>query len=109
MSWSWSWLKEVLVTLLELILAIAEVVWKWLCEWTPVLLVVDLVGHSFAVVFFFGRSSLLFIFSSPLLTVYQSPGSSYPATPCPALSFLSAPTTATLPSPFWVFSFAFSS
>uniref|UniRef100_L2FIR1 Dhhc zinc finger domain-containing protein n=1 Tax=Colletotrichum fructicola (strain Nara gc5) TaxID=1213859 RepID=L2FIR1_COLFN len=48
---SWSWFKEVLVTLAELILAIGQVIWQWLCGWVPVLLVVDLLGHSFAVLF----------------------------------------------------------
>lgn len=58
------------MTLLELILAVGEVGWKWLCSWVPVLLVADLLGHMFAVLWFLGRLSLLSANALSLLTVY---------------------------------------
>ncbi|KAH9234542.1 hypothetical protein K456DRAFT_35995 [Colletotrichum gloeosporioides 23] len=63
---SWSWFKEVIVTLLELILAVGEVGWKWLCSWVPVLLMADLLGHMFAV--------LWFLVGDVIIPYYTMPG-----------------------------------
>ncbi|KAK2779020.1 dhhc zinc finger domain-containing protein [Colletotrichum kahawae] len=70
MSWSWSWVKEVMITFLELVLAVSGVIWTFLCSWVPVLLVVDLLGHTFAVLFFLCRSSLLPAYSLSLLSSF---------------------------------------
>ncbi|KAF0331309.1 dhhc zinc finger domain-containing protein [Colletotrichum asianum] len=63
---SWSWFKEVVVTLLELVLAVAEVISQWLCGWIPVLLVADLLGHTCAV--------LLFLLGDVIIPFHTTPG-----------------------------------
>ncbi|KAI8278101.1 hypothetical protein K4K59_009301 [Colletotrichum sp. SAR11_240] len=64
---SFAWFKEVLVTLAELILAIGEVGWVFLCSWVPVLLVADLLAHTCAVAFF--------LFNRVIIPFYTFPGS----------------------------------